>query len=106
MFGKKINIRELSERTDEKKLEPVFDIFWEDITKCDRPTDNSDVWFYEPVLKLKNEIVRNSYMSSVEKTYTNWILHLCIKFIDDVLQGKFLKEFVRNTGSLCYIILG
>lgn len=59
-LGKKLTSAKLSERTDEKKLEPVFDIFWEDITKCDRPTDNSDVWFYEPVLKLKNEIVRNS----------------------------------------------
>ena len=105
-LGKKLTSAKLSERTDEKKLEPVFDIFWEDITKCDRPTDNSDVWFYEPVLKLKNEIVRNSYMSSVEKTYTNWILHLCIKFIDDSSSREVFERICQKYRELVLYNLG
>ena len=73
---------DLPEKSKTEQIERILNEFLEDITKYIKPT-NTDILFYDPLLKLKRELIKKSYMASMEKEFTNWALHVCIQFIDN-----------------------
>lgn len=73
---------DLVEKSKTEQVKLVLDEFLEDITKYIKPT-NTEIMFYDPLLKLKREITKKSYMATIEKEFLNWTLHTCIQFIDN-----------------------
>ena len=89
-----------SKETKTELVNKKLNAFAENIT-IHIASEDTELLFYTPLLKLRNEIINKSLMRLMEKEYTNWALHICIDFIDncpsqemfDTIYQKY-KEFV------------
>ena len=66
------------------------------------------IWIFRNRLKFYDSLFGffSDKKQGVQNVEENIVHVIVLNLLMTVLQGKFLKEFVRNTGSLCYIILG
>lgn len=101
-LGKILTEEGLAEQEKTEQIDTVLNMFWESITKYIKP-ENTEILFYDPLLNLRNKLIKKSYMVSVEKEYTNWLLHACIKFINDSpSQEIFYKTYQEYREFVLY----